>query len=590
MSRLLHKFRAVFLSHNSSFELTLRTFYHKLAATQLFFNLQNFIANRSYNKFCKRQQQKSDKEALLPTYGPKVTFILSSFDSDPTEIKSTLETIISLHGDNWEVIISSSKSQFNFDIVNINDSRISLVKNDLLSIFNEINESYVVFCEAGDKFSPNLLIEFYRTLVNGKPAVLTYYDCEYFDKGSNRIQPFFKPTASSPALMLSVNYLSRGLIYSPILQRYIQEFPKHKDLLCFEYSMMLNLCEVQSEISHIPKVLLTQKALAVPDSEELRTAVEDHLTRQGLNAVSSTESSTGIRFTWKTNSPSLAIIILSKNNARFLKTLIPSLTAQPYDGHKSIYIVDNGSEDLATLSFYEKIRQEQDVVIVPYPKPFNYSEAINLGVNTSDSDLVLLINDDMALLEEIWLDELSQWAVRPEIGVVGAKLLRRNRTIQHAGIIVGLSGYAGHIYLNAPENYHGLMGSTNWYRNYLAITGACQMIRREVFARVGGYDEAYRLAFGDIAFCLKVYEEGFQNVFSPFARLYHFEGSSRGYETPLEDTLQGYKILEPYLVNDDPYFSQNLTYNRIPKCVSTFRTEDERKQQIAARKRFYFKK
>ena len=116
------------------------------------------------------------------------------------------------------------------------------------------------------------------------------------------------------------------------------------------------------------------------------------------------------------------------------------------------------------------------------------------------------------------------------------------------------------------------------------------MIRREVFTRVGGYDEAYRLAFGDIAFCLKVYEEGFQNVFSPFARLYHFEGSSRGYETPLEDTLQGYKMLEPYLVNDDPYFSQNLTYNRIPKCVSTFRTEDERKQQIAARKRFYLKK
>jgi len=227
------------------------------------------------------------------------------------------------------------------------------------------------------------------------------------------------------------------------------------------------------------------------------------------------------------------------------------------------------------------------VSIIPYPKPFNYSEAINLGVHESSSELVLLLNDDMAILDKIWLDELVQWTVKPEIGVVGAKLLRQNRTIQHAGIVIGLSGFAGHIYLNAPENYQGLLGSSNWCRNFLALTGACQMVRREVFNQVNGYDETYRLAFGDIDFCLKVFEKGYLNVYSPFARLLHFEGSTRGYETPIDDTRKGYARLETYLINGDPYFSPNLTNSRIPKCVNDIENKENQKQRIAARKKYY---
>jgi GT2 family glycosyltransferase len=260
---------------------------------------------------------------------------------------------------------------------------------------------------------------------------------------------------------------------------------------------------------------------------------------------------------------------------------------QPFEGKKEIYIVDNGSDNPQTIAYYQEVSQQQNIAIIPYPEPFNYSEAINRGVQETKSDLVLLMNDDMAVFTDIWLNELAQWAVRPEIGVVGAKLIRKNHTIQHAGIVMGLSGFAGHIYLNAPEDYHGLLGSVDWTRNYLAMTGACQMVRREVFNDVGGYDEGYRLAFGDIDFCLKVHEKGYQNVYTPFAQLYHYEGSSRGYQTPVEDALKGYDTLETYLINEDPFFSPNLTYTRIPRCVFKKHTVNERKQQIEARKNFY---
>ena len=255
----------------------------------------------------------------------------------------------------------------------------------------------------------------------------------------------------------------------------------------------------------------------------------------------------------------------------------------------NINLVDNGSEDPKTLAFYDVIDSESEIHIMPYMKPFNYSEAINFGVQQNDSDLILLMNDDMKPLGSTWLPEMIQWTQRKEVGVVGASLLRANHTIQHVGIILGLVGFVGHIYLNAPEGYFGLWGSADWYRNLLAVTGACQMMRREVFDKVGGYDEGFQLAFGDIDFCLRVHQQGYRNILTPFARLYHYEGHSRGYETPVGDILRGYEKFKAYLTNPDPYFSPNLTDTRIPKYRQGQFSRAAREAQIQAREQFYTK-
>jgi O-antigen biosynthesis protein len=589
MTTILNKLRSLFLSPDSPFELTLRTFYHKFLSTRLFFYWQDFQAKRSYRKF-RAFQDRSSLPNIDPVPNlPKITFLLSCKDATSDDVQTTLCSFQALHGDHWEVLLVSQENMSDTIFAELNDPRIKSRQSDLSNLLDLITGEYVVFCQAGDIFADSLLIHFYHSLSSGIQADLTYYDCEYFDGKTACLQPFFKPTTFSPALLLSVNYLSRAFINRHALEEMWPKTDHNANLINQEYDLTFRLYEFKKIFRHIPEVLLTQKYLSKPDTPELQKVLTAHLHRQGLKDVTTSKCASVLRFGWKTGSPSLAIIILSKNNYRFLKSLIPELLAQPYEGLCSIHIVDNGSDDPSTLTFYQKIQQEANISIIPYPQPFNYSEAINLGVANSDSDLVLLLNDDMAVMNETWLSELKQWAIRPEVGVVGAKLLRKNRTIQHAGIILGLTGFMGHIYLNAPEHYNGLFGSVDWYRNLLAMTGACQMIRRDVFEEVGGYDLAYELAFGDIDFCIKVYEKGYQNIYTPFASIYHYEGSSRGYQTPVDDVLRGYAQLETYLVKGDPFYSPNLTYTRIPKCVIEKNSEVERLRQIQARRSFYQK-
>jgi GT2 family glycosyltransferase len=154
---------------------------------------------------------------------------------------------------------------------------------------------------------------------------------------------------------------------------------------------------------------------------------------------------------------------------------------------------------------------------------------------------------------------------------------------------MGLNGFAGHIYLNAPEHYHGLFGSVDWYRDYLAVTGACQMIRREVFNDIGGFDEGFKLAFGDIDICLRIHEKGYHIVYTPFASLFHYEGQSRGYATPPEDIIRSYQKMESALSKPDPYFSPNLTPTRIPKCAMRNDSVNNREEGFETRKKFYSK-
>jgi GT2 family glycosyltransferase len=590
MSHLFFKLQSKFLSPNSSFELALRTLYHKIAATRLFFCWQDFLAKQSYSKYRSKQKKTHLSQLESSPALPKVTFLISCDRSSPEEIQKTIISLQAQQSNNWNAVVFLGNQLDHPVIKHFNDDRIKLTSITERVEPSNISGDYVVFCQAGDVFDRAFLTHFYQSLDFGAPADLTYCDCEYSETATDQIQPFFKPKGQSPALLLSVNYLSRGIIRKQTLEKLWSRIDHNAKLIAQEYDLTIRLCENNKILRHIPEVLISQKHLPTSNDPEIQKVLIGFLRRQGHTNIATSKVDAGIRFSWKSGSPSLATIVLSKNNYRFLHHLIPGLLATPYEGQHTIYIVDNGSDDPATLDFYRHISQESRVSILPFPKPFNYSEAINLGVNESNSDLVLLMNDDMAVMDKIWLEELVQWAIKPEIGVVGGKLLHKNRTIQHAGIIIGLSGFSGHIYLNAPENYHGLMGSSNWYRNYLALTGACQMVRREVFNQVNGYDEAYRLAFGDIDFCLKVFEKGYLNVYSPFARLYHYEGRTRGYETPSEDTRIGYERLEPYLVNEDPYFSPNLTNSRIPKCITGFHSEDERKQRIATRKKYYLGK
>jgi GT2 family glycosyltransferase len=588
---MIFKLRSIFLKPDSKLELWLRTQYHRLNQTRFFFKFHDWLAKRSYNRWRKNQDNQPLSDPNTFEFQPKVSFLISQSSESNQDLIHTIESIRNLQGDNWEIFLVSGQenNQTSQKQQLLIDDRISNIDSAPLKLTNSINGEFTIFCEAGDQFLKGLLVHFYNSLLLKNSADWYYYDCEYVDKETKKITPLFKPQSLSPALLLSVNYLSRGFIRTSFIKEFLQKENNHHNLLYEEYGLALKLCETTAFAVHIPKILIKQTKLVESNIDQIQKRIIGHLSRSGLEDISSEVNSIGTQFTWQTKMPSVAIIIPTKNNKKLLSNCLSSLKNKTNYENYNIHIIDNNSDDPETRNYYQKLKSEPRIKIHPYLAEFNYSQAVNLGVAQSESDLVLLLNDDMETINQDWLTELVQWAIRPGIGVVGGKLIRDNHTIQHAGIIIGLNGFAGHIYLNAPEHYQGLFGSVDWYRDYQALTGACQMIRRKVFNEVSGYDEDYKIAFGDIDFCLRVHQAGYRNIYTPFATLFHYEGRSRGYITPLRDVLRGYTKMRDALTQEDPFFSPNLSYSRIPKCVLKEQTSEEREKIIEIRKRFHEK-
>lgn len=519
---------------------------------------------------------------------PLVTFIVDHINGKLAQLKQTIDSILAQQDDQWEVLIIAPHHESILEMKQ--DPRITFITKPT-NLLDIASGDFLVFCQSGDQFWSAFLTRFYQAIAKGYRPDVVYTDCEVQQEGSKHPKPLFKPGKVSPELMYSVNYLSRALIKADAIRTINRKVPSDQDLMAQEYDILLRLYENNLNFHHLPYFLLSQNDWAtLLNQKNLVNVLSDHLHRVGLSSISNLRQENCIQIKWKTPNPAVSIVILTKNHYALLKTLLESISSQSYDQEYEIILVDNNSDDSKVLNYYCELEKVPNLQIVPYPKPFNYSEAINLGVSQASFDFVLLLNDDMQVASPGWLSELSQWALRPEIGVVGAKLIRSNHIIQHMGIIMGLVGFVGHIYLNAPEHYHGLWGSSDWYRNVIAVTGACQMMRRKVFDQVGGYNTDYRIAFGDIDFCRRVNELGYRNLVTPFAKLYHYEGQTRGYVTPIGDILKGYEEFAPYLLEDDPYFSPNLTYTRIPRCMLKASAHADRLAQIEARKQFYLKK
>jgi GT2 family glycosyltransferase len=201
---------------------------------------------------------------------------------------------------------------------------------------------------------------------------------------------------------------------------------------------------------------------------------------------------------------------------------------------------------------------------------------------------LLFLNNDTEAIDADWLSEIAGWAIQPEIGIVGAKLLYPDLRIQHAGIVVGMEGHGSHIFAGKREGYSGIFGSVDWYRNYSAVTGACMAIRREVFDKIGGFDEEYDLVFSDIDICLRAIATGYRVIYNPFARLIHHEGKTRHRHIPAKDYHIAYQRLKSVVERGDPFYNPNLSYSiRIPTFKRTYEeTPIQRLESIVQQKAY----
>ncbi len=408
---------------------------------------------------------------------------------------------------------------------------------------------FVVLLDHDDLLAPNLLYEVVRLLNQDHTADIIYYDEDKVSEdGTNRRDPWFKPGRWSPDLLLSTNYLMHSVIRRTLLLE-ANGFDSQMDG-AQDWDLSLRLTSKPRQIRHIPRVLYhwrqmpgsaardaNAKPWALPAQERCVAAQLERMEVPGARVVF--PSLGRVRVLWPSTGMKVSIIIPTKDKVELLRDCLSSILAQTSYPDYEIILVDTGSTADETRSYYAELAAEPRVRIVEYSGAFNYSLANNLGVQHASGELLLFLNNDTAALDPDWLDELAGWAARPEVGVVGCKLLRPDGTIQHAGIIMGLAGHGSHIFEGEREDHYGLFGSSEWYRDYLAVTGACMAMRREVFEELGGFDPAYQIGYGDIDICLRAGAASYRVVYTPFARVLHHEGATRGFNRAAERCAAG---------------------------------------------------
>ncbi|MDM8529922.1 glycosyltransferase [Anaerolineales bacterium HSG25] len=548
---------------------------------------QTWIAD---NEPTDEQLAQQNIEAQQFVYRPLISFVTPLHNLSLDILKSMIESILAQSYDHWQLcIVHGGSAGLNELLDEFSDSQRILVKHisensSTLGGFNQVLEmatgEFVLLIDHNDLLAPNMLYEIVSQLNQDSETDIIYFDEDHLSKkgktnGTIRLEPFFKPR-HSPHILLSINYLSHALFRRQLLLDVTGSL-ENPENPARDWDLAFRCIEKTDRVVHIPKVLYHKRKVrpSVDVSEvvsaQLQT-IKAHITRMGIEDVQVSRPNLDMtRVIWPNSGAKVSIIIPTKNRTDLLISCLSSIFETTTYPNYEIILVDNGSTDSATHYYYKILADDERVKIINYPGQFNYSVANNLGVKHAEGELLLLLNNDTQVLDAAWLQDLVGWVERPGVGIVGTKLIRPDGTIQHAGIIMGLTGHGSHIFDGSfnMKNQSTLFGTPEWYREYMAVTGACMMMRREVFEQVGGFDETYQIGYSDIEICLSATKAGHKVIYTPFAQLLHHEGASRGLNVPPSDVLRASIRLLPYVQQGDIYFHPNLSYTHHQPTLAT---------------------
>jgi methionine biosynthesis protein MetW len=526
--------------------------------------------------------------------GPQISVILPVYDTPLELLRKTIDSVLAQTYGNWQLCIADDASpevslRLLLDRYCAQDSRIRVfyreqnghISANTNSALALAEGEYVCFLDHDDELAPNALYEIVAALQANPEVRVLYTDEDIIDEEQHHIRPHFKPDWN-PDYLMSVNYFCHLLVAERSLVEEVgglrEGFEGAQD-----YDLILRLTRaVSSEaIFHLPRVLYHWRAIEGSTADSMdskdyaleagRRALQEHLCATGTDAlVELSELGTAYRVRYPVPEvpPRVAIIIPSRNGADLLGHCVNSIFLRTNYPNYEITIVDNQSDDPAALDLLQRLDARENVQVIPYDHPFNFSAIMNHAVLSVDADIVLLMNNDTEIINEDWLGEMVSHAVRDGIGAVGAKLLFPSGYLQHAGVVLGLGpdAVAGHAFKGLHKHDIGHMGRSRLIQNYSAVTGACLAVRRELYLEMGGLDEDnLAIAFNDVDFCLKLLAAGYRNVWTPYAQLYHFESVSRGYDVSAEKRArferEGDFMREKWgtLLDDDPCYNPNLT-------------------------------
>jgi len=544
-------------------------------------------------------QRMREMVGLLP-HRPVISVIMATYDTPESYLRAAIDSVREQIYPFWELCIADDASRdpgvrrilaeyAELDsriktVFRAENGHISRAMNSALEI---ATGEFVALLDHDDVISRDALFEC-ALIANRVPDVdMIYSDEDKIDDSGERRDPFFKPDWN-PDTFLSRMYTCHFGVYRRTLVADLGGMRPGFDG-SQDYDLVLRLMERTDRIHHIPKVLYHWRVHSgsTASSGDVKPytaaaaerAITEALARRGEpGKVKMRVDAPGVYIVrYEIRKPGkVSVIIPTRNHGEDVDRCLNSIFSKTTYRDFEIIVLDNGSDEKASLQTFEKwSKRERRVKVIRYDVPFNFSRINNYAVSQSDGPYVLLLNNDTEVITPDWMEAMVEQAQRPSIGAVGALLLYPDGSVQHAGVVIGLGGVAGHSHKHFPRQAPGYFFTLRSINNYSAVTAACLMLRRSVYDQVGGLNEDLGVAFNDVDFCLKIREAGYRNVYLPHVTLYHFESKSRGYEKTPEQIRRfqsEIEIMERRWQTSraaDPCYSPNLTLDQENFAIRT---------------------
>jgi GT2 family glycosyltransferase len=534
--------------------------------------------------------QKESPNKINPSkfsFNPKISIITPVYNPKLEELQECVKSVINQSYTNWELCLAddhSSKKDVLKYLKSLNHPNIKikfLEKNQGISEASNqaikiSSGEFIGFLDNDDLLQKDALFEVVFALNKNKGLDLIYSDEAKTNNFEDKFDYFFKPDFS-PETLLSMNYICHFSVYRKKLVEEIGYLRKEYDG-SQDYDLVLRVTEKTKNIHHIPKILYYWRATDTSTAKNpkakpyalkaAKRALEDYLKRNQIKAEVINLDPIGL---WQikyslTKNPTVEIIIPTGPKLKLVKQCINSILKKTSYTNYKITVIDN-SFSIRTFDMLEDYKKKYPYkfdFIIDKTKPFNFSKLCNNAAKKSNAEYLLFLNDDTEIISKDWIERMLQEATKKEVGAVGAQLIYPNSTIQHAGVVIGICGAADHAFRGLNILSQGYFGFHKITRNVSAITFACAMIQRKKFFEVKGLDEEnFKVGLNDVDFCLKLLDKGYKNIYTPHAKLYHYESASRGVETIQNPRFRKeIKVLnkkwKKYIEND-PYYNINLT-------------------------------
>ena len=547
------------------------------------------------------------------SYAPKFSVVVPLYHTPAKFLKDLVRSMMYQSYANWELcLVNASPEDVHLTSLLENwamrDKRIRVIRLEKnLGIAQNTNAGiaastgeFIAFLDHDDFLEPDALFCYADALNKDKTIDVFYSDEDKTDEyAAHYFYPHFKSDFNIDLLHAN-NYMCHFLAvrksHVDTVGGLNEKFDGAQD-----YDFVLRLTENTKKIYHCPRILYhwrcSNQSTAANQGNKMyaihagKAALNAHYKRLGWNARAQEGAVDGwyqTKFTLK-EEPLVSILIPNKDHTDDLDVCLNSFFERADYQNYEFIIIENNSVLPETFAYYEKIEKEHDnVKVVYWEAGFNYSAINNFGFKFAKGDYIMLLNNDVELITPDIFQSMLGFCMRPEVGIVGAKLLYNDHTVQHAGVLVGAGGLADHVFKGLHEDDPGYMGRAISSQDVSAVTAACLMVKKSVYEEVGGLEEEFQVAFNDVDFCLKVRKAGYLIVYDADVKLFHYESKSRGMEDTTERFIRfgnemmllnsKWDILSTFV---DPYYNPNLSYLEYYKINHTIK--DVRKQQLIAR-------